>query len=329
VRFVLEGSVRKSGRRVRITAQLIDATTGGHLWAEKFDRELTDIFAVQDDVTTHIVSALALNLSRGDRQSIAAERTDNQEAYDCFLRGRELWWRFSPEANHEGERLLRRAVALDPGFAPAFAFLAATLANTYSNGWGDKPAEALEEAEKAARQAVKLDERYPYALWSLAMTLSWKRRIDEALATGERAIAFNPNFADGHGMVGVLLNFAGRSAEALGLFDRAMALDPHFNSIVLYFRAQALYQLGQYEEAVSLLKRRILRSPDTDASRVLLAACYGQMGRIDEAREAWRQVLVISPAYSLEQRRNVLPYKNPADFDRIVEGLRKAGLRET
>jgi tetratricopeptide (TPR) repeat protein len=108
-----------------------------------------------------------------------------------------------------------------------------------------------------------------------------------------------------------------------------MALDPHFNSIVLYFRAQALYQLGQYEEAVSLLKRRILRSPDTDASRVLLAACYGQMGRIDEAREAWREALVISPTYSLEQRRNVLPYKNPADFDRIVEGLRKAGLRET
>ena len=124
-------------------------------------------------------------------------------------------------------------------------------------------------------------------------------------------------------------SFAGRSAEALSFFDRAMALDPHFNSIVLYFRAQALYQLGQYEEAVSLLKRRILRSPDTDASRVLLAACYGQMGRIDEAREAWREALVISPTYSLEQRRNVLPYKNPADFDRIVEGLRKAGLRET
>ena len=149
VRNVLEGSVRKAGGRVRITAQLIDATTGGHLWAERFDRELTDIFAVQDDVTSHIVSALALNLSRGDRQSIAAERTNNQEAYDCFLRGRELWWRFSSEANREAERLLRRATALDPGFVPALAFLAATMANAYSNGWSEKPAEALEEAEKA------------------------------------------------------------------------------------------------------------------------------------------------------------------------------------
>jgi adenylate cyclase len=329
VRHVLEGSVRKAGGRVRITAQLIDANTGGHLWAERFDRELTDIFAVQDDVTAHIVSALELNLSRGDRQSMAVERTENQEAYDCFLRGRELWWRFSSEANREAERLLRRATTLDPGFAPAFAFLAATLANAYSNEWGDDPAEALEEAEKAARQAVRLDERYPYALWSLAMTLSWKRQNDEGLGAAERAIAFNPNFAEGHSMVGVQLHFAGRSAEAVNFFDRAMALDPRFNSIVLYFRAQAAYQLGQYGEAVSLLKRRILRNPETDTSRVLLAASLGQMGLIDEAREAWREALDINPAYSLEHRRNVLPYKNPADFERIVEGLRKAGLPET
>ena len=265
--------MRKSGLRVRITAQLIDATTGGHLWAERFDRELTDIFAVQDDVTAHIVSALTLNLSAGDRQSIAAERTDNQEAYDYFLRGRELWWAFSKEANREAERLLRRAAELDPRFAPAFAFLAAALANDYSNGWSDSPAEALKEAEKAAQEAVRLDERYPYALWSLAMTLSWERRLDEALSAAEKAIAFNPNFADGHSMVGVQLHWLGRSEEALKCFDHAMALDPYFPSLLLYFRAQAAYQLGQYAEAVALLKRRILRNPETDASRALLAAC--------------------------------------------------------
>jgi adenylate cyclase len=158
--------------------------------------------------------------------------------------------------------------------------------------------------------------------------LSWRRRNDESLSAAERAVAFNPNFSDGHSMVGVGLHFAGRSAEAIAFFDRAMALDPHFNSIVLYFRAQAAYQLGRYDEAVSLLKRRILRNPETDASRVLLAATLGQLGRIDEAREAWREALRVNPDYSLEQRRNVLPYKNPADFERIVEGLRKAGLSE-
>jgi adenylate cyclase len=328
VRYVLEGSVRKSGARVRVNAQLIDAATGGHLWAERFDRELTDIFAVQDDVTTHIVSALALNLTRDDRRSIVAERTDNQEAYDCFLRGRELWWAFSKEANREAERLLRRAAELDPRFAPAFAFLAAALANGYSNGWSEDPAQALDEAEKAAQEAVRLDERYPYALWSLAMTLSWERRLDEALSAAEKAIAFNPNFADGHGMVGVLLNLVGRSEEALNSLDRAIALDPYFNSILLYFRAQAAYELGRWPEAVALLKRRILRNPETDASRALLAACYGQMGLLEEAREAWRELMLINRAYSLEQRRQVLPYKNPSAFERIAEGLRKAGIRE-
>ena len=138
VRYVLEGSVRKSGNRVRVTAQLIDAPTGGHLWAERFDRELTDIFAVQDDVTTQIVSALAINLSAGERRSIAAEHTDNPEAYDCFLRGRELWWVHARAANAEAEKLLQRAIELDPGYGPAFAFLAAAKVNAYASGWAPR-----------------------------------------------------------------------------------------------------------------------------------------------------------------------------------------------
>src|SRR5271166_4575710 len=167
--YVLEGSVRKSGARVRITAQLIDAMTAGHLWAERFDRDLTDIFAVQDDVTNLIVSALALNLSPSDRQNIGAEHADNHEAYDCFLRGRELWFRTTKDANRETASLLRRAIELDPRFAPAFAFLGATHVIDYANGWSASPSQELEEAEKAARHAMQLDERYPYALWALAL----------------------------------------------------------------------------------------------------------------------------------------------------------------
>jgi adenylate cyclase len=139
VRYVLEGSVRKSGNRVRVTAQLIDAATAGHLWAERFDRELTDIFAVQDDVTSRIVAALAITLSAGERRSIAAEHADNQEAYDCFLRGRELWWLNGRAANEEAEKLLERAVELDPGYGPAFAFLAAAKINDYASGWTASP----------------------------------------------------------------------------------------------------------------------------------------------------------------------------------------------
>ena len=328
VRYVLEGSVRKSGGRVRITAQLIDVTSRGHLWAEKFDRELTDIFAVQDDVTDKIVSALALNLSPGDRESIGAEHTDSEEAYDCFLRGRELWWLHAREANREAETLLQRAVGLDPRYGPAYAFLAAAKVNDYVSAWTDSPAQALEEAVQAARLAVQLDERYPYALWALSLICLWGRRHDEAVRTAEKMIAFNPSFADGHNAFGLILIYAGRSEEAARCFERAVALDPQSPGMVMHFQAQAAYQLGRYPQAVAVLRRRILRTPETDASRALLAACYGQMGLVAEAREAWRELLRVNPSYSVEQRRKVLPYKNPQDFELFVEGLRKAGLPE-
>jgi TolB-like protein/tetratricopeptide (TPR) repeat protein len=326
VRYVLEGSVRKSGNRVRVTAQLIDSSTGGHLWAERFDRDLTDIFAVQDDVTTHIVSALALNLSSGDRQNLAVEHTDNQEAYDCFLRGRELVRRAAREANRDAQPLLRRAIELDPRFTPAFAFLAGALVIDYASGWTASPAQALEEAEKMARQAARLDERHPYALWALAFVCIWMRRYDEAVSAAERVVAFTPSFAEGHTALGIVLHYVGRSDEAPKCFERAMALDPYFTEVWLHFQAQTVYQLGRYREAVGLLKRRIVRNPDTDTSRALLAASYGQMDLIEEAREAWRDLLRVNPSFSIEQRRKVLPYKNPDDFERVVEGLRKAGL---
>ncbi|HEY1453071.1 MAG TPA: adenylate/guanylate cyclase domain-containing protein [Roseiarcus sp.] len=328
VRYVLEGSVRKSGNRVRVTAQLIDATSGGHLWAEKFDRSLTDIFEVQDDVTGHIVSALALNLTARDKRNIAAEQTGNQEAHDCFLRGRELWWRNAKDSNREAEALLARAIELDPGFAPAHAFLGAAKVNDYASGWSVLPEQGLKEAEKAALLAVQLDERYPYALWSLAGVCLWARRHDEAVSAAEKVVEFNPSFADGYGMLGFILHYVGRSEESVACIDRAMALDPFCSDMLLHFQGQALYQLGRYAEAIGILKRRILRNPETDASRVLLAAAYGQSGMIEEAREAWREALRVNPKYSLEQRRKVLPYKNPEDFERVVEGLRKAGLPE-
>ena len=259
---------------------------------------------------------------------MAVERLDNLEAYDCFLRGRELFERQTKEANRDAQLLLRRALKLAPTFAPALAFLAGSLVIDYVNGWSETPEQTLEEAESAARQAVQFDERNPYALWALGFASLWARRFDEAISATERAIAVNPNFALGHMTRGTALHYVGRCDEALKCFEHAVARDPYCPDMWLHLQAQAAYQLGRYPEAVALLKRRILRNPDTDASRVLLAASYGQMGLVDEAREAWKEALRVNPAYSLEQRRKALPYKNPDDFERIVDGLRKAGVAQ-
>jgi TolB-like protein/class 3 adenylate cyclase/Tfp pilus assembly protein PilF len=326
VRYVLEGSVRKSGNRVRITAQLIDATTGGHLWAERFDRDLTDIFAVQDDVTQQIVDALAINLTEGDRQRLAPEHTGNVEAYDYFLRGRELWHRLTKETNIAARGLLQRAIELDPKFASAHAFLALTHGLDYLNRWSPSPPTSREQAEELATRAVALDDRDPWAHWALSIVELYSRRHDVAIGEAQRAIILNPNFAEGHVSLGEVLYYSARADEALKCFDRAKVLNPYFPDVLLHFQALASFQLGKYEQAVGLLKERLTRNPVTDVSRALLASSYGHLGRFDEARAAWQEVLRVNPDYSLEYRRKVLPYKNPEDFELVVDGLRKAGL---
>lgn len=326
VRHVLEGSVRKSGNRVRITAQLIDATSGGHLWAERFDRELTDIFAVQDDVTQQIVGALALNLTESDRQRLAPEHPRNAEAYDCFLRGRELWHRLTKETNVAARDVLQRAIDLDPKFASAHAFLALTHGLDYLNRWSASPPESMAQAEEVATQAVTLDGSDPWAHWALAIAKLYTRRHDGAIDEAEHAIALNPNFAEGHVILGEALYYSGRPEEALESFARGKTLNPYFPDVLLHFQALAAFHLGRYEEAVDLLQQRLARNAVTDVSRALLAACYGHLGRFAEARAAWQEVLRLNPDYSLEYRRKVLPYKNPADFELVVDGLRKAGV---
>jgi len=326
VRYVLEGSVRKSGNRVRITAQLIDATTGGHLWAERFDRDLTDIFAVQDDVTQHIVAALEVNLTEGDRQRLETERTDKPEAYDRFLRGREHMWHFTKATNRQALELLERAMALDPKFAPAFAFAGLAHGLDYVNDWSTSPSQSMDKAEKLATMAVTLDNRSPHAHWALAIVNTYMRRHDQAIQEAEHTISLAPNLAIGHDVLGNALHYSGRSEEALASFERAIALDPLYPDVWLHFQAQCLVQLGRYDEAVAVLLQRLNRNPKTDSSRVLLAASYGYLGRGDEARAQWQEVFHLNPDFSLEQRRRVLPYKNPADFERVVEGLRRAGL---
>jgi adenylate cyclase len=326
VRFVLEGSIRKAGNRVRITAQLIDAGSGGHLWAERFDRELTDIFATQDEVVEKIVAALAVNLTQGEAQRLRRRGTASVEAYETWLRGRELLSRSTREAIAQAKAMYRRAIEMDPNFAAPHAGLSLATISDYVSDWAADPEEALDEAERWARRALELDDQEPVSHMALGNVMLWRRNHEGALAEFGRMIALDPNFAQGHSATGLALMYAGRAAEALEAFAIAKRLDPHSPSIVLHFVAQANFSLGRYEAAAKQLLERIARTPATDSSRMLLAACYGHRSRVDEARAAWAGLMKVNPDFSLAQRARVLPYKEPRDFQRIAEGLAKAGL---
>jgi TolB-like protein len=326
VRYVLEGSVRKAGARVRVTAQLVDGATGGHVWAERYDRELSDIFAVQDELTREIVAVLALKLTDDERRRIARRGTDNLEAYDLFLRGRELIWLHNRTAAIDGRALLERATALDPKFAAAYAFAGFSYMHEYINGWGDDPEGGLQRGRALARKAVELDDTEPHAHFVVSAYSLWTRDHEQAIAAAGRVLALDPNFVAGQVALALALTYAGRAAEALPIFDEALRRDPHYSDTYLHFLAQAYFQVGRYEDAAAAALQRIERNSGTDASRALLAASYGHLGRIEEGRAAWAEALRVNPAYSLEQRRRVLPYRNPADFDHIVEGVRKLGV---
>ena len=326
VRFVLEGSIRKFGNRVRITAQLIDAESGGHLWAERFDRDLTDIFATQDEVVEKIVRALAVTLTQGEEKRLGRRGTANVAAYEAVLRARELLGGATRETVAQARAMYQRAIELDASYAVPHAGLAATAVSNYVSDWADDPGAELDQAERWARRALKLDESEPFAHMALGHVLLWQRDHDGALAEFRSMIALDPNFAQGHSATGLALMYAGRAAEALEAFALSKRLDPHYPSIVLHYLAQANFSLGNYGTAAKQLLERIARTPGTDSSRMMLAACYGNLERVEEARAAWAELLKVNPNFSLEQRERVLPYKDPRDFARIADALAKAGL---
>jgi adenylate cyclase len=326
VRFVLEGSIRKAGNRVRITAQLVDTASGGHLWADRFDRELTDIFATQDEVVHKIVEALAVKLSRVEEQDLKRGGTTNLEAYESWLRARQLLGRGTPETIAEARALNRRALELDPNFSAPHVGLAFAAVSDYVNAWVPDPSGALDEGERWARRALELDDRQPGGHVALGNVLVWRRRYDQALAALHRSVELDHNYAQGHALLGMALMYSGHPTEALASLGMAMRLDPHFPNILLHLSAQAEFSLEHYEVAAGHLAERIVRNPNTDASRMLLASCYGHLGRIEEAQAAWAGLLKVNPGFSLAQREAVLPYKNPSDFQRILDGLTKAGL---
>jgi len=326
VRYVLEGSVRKAGNRIRVTAQLIDCNSGGHLWAERYDRNLDDIFAVQDELTREIVKALEVHLSPDEQTRLVGRPTGNMEAYDLFLRARDLAWQHRQEPNAQAQPLLERVIALDPDFADAVAILSFTHVLDFVNAWSDMPERSLETAYALACRAVSLDDGRPWPHFVMAIVHIWRREHEESLAETDRCQALDPNFPHSWSMRGHALYYMGRGGEGIEDMHRAIRLDPLHPDVFLHFLGQCHFGMGDYEQAEAILRQRLMRNPGSDVSRVMLASALGHVGRAEEARAEWQRAISDNPNYSLAQKRRVLPYRDPAGFEQMVDGLRQAGI---
>ena len=330
VSSVLEGSIRRAANRVRITAQLIDATNGAHLWAERYDRDLTDIFEVQDEVTRHIVEALKVTLSPAEKARNAGNGGADVAAYDYALRGRELLLGTTKSRAifEKAKACFLKAIEVDPNFAQAYAGLGFAYMFDYQNRWSDDPDASLELAKSYAQQAIDKNPNEPLARAVAAVTATFDRDLDRAKSEINKALALNPNFAMAYNVLGGILSYSGQPLEAIEMIERAMRLDPAFNTQYLHFLGMAYLLAGKYETAAALLRQRILLVPETDFSRALLASALGHLGQKEEAGRVWAELKKINPKYSSREHFGRLPFKNGEDVARIAEGLAMAGLSD-
>ena len=329
VRYVLEGSVRKAEDRIRITAQLIDAITGHHLWAERYDRELKDIFALQDEITKNIITALQVKLTLGEEARLLAKGTDNIEAYVKVLQGNEYLLRMNKEGNVLARKMAEEVIALEPEYSRAYRLLALTHWLDVFLRWSKSPGKSLASAEELAQKVLAMDESDSHAHRLLGYVYVLKRQHEKAVAEAERAVALDPNASGNQAALAFFLNFAGRSEEAIAWYKKAMRLDP-IRPTLYYLQLGHIYRnVRRYEEAISELKKALHRNPDNLLAHLHLAGTYSSLGREEEARAEAAEVLRIDPKFSLDYFAKTLPYKNQADTERLIDALRKAGLPKT
>jgi adenylate cyclase len=324
--------VRRLGERIRISAQLIDAATGAHRWAERYDRQLDDIFAVQDDVVRTIVAILAAHVTRAEIERTRAKPPNSWQAYDYYLQAADtlpLMSSFSAADLRESRRLLERSLAIDAGFARSYALLAQSYESAYVNAWDSDFLDpgALDQAERLARKALQLDRNLPLAHAVLGVALAWKRQHEASLVEIERAMALNPNYVDWY--IGLVLVLAGQSRRAVEILEAQMRLDPFYSPLTSGLLGFAHYMLKQYSLALPALHNSVSRAPNFRSSHVWLAATYAQMGLMDDARAEAAAILRIQPNYTIAgTAMRIMGFKSAKDSKHFFDGLRKAGLPE-
>jgi len=329
VRYVLEGSVRRAGDQVRITAQLIDALNGHHLWAERYDRDLKDIFTLQDEITMKLITELEVKLTEGEQARLTAKGTEDLQAYLKYLKAREMLFIQTKEANTQARRLAKEAIDRDSEFSAAYALLGATHWMDVIYGSIKSPEESLRRAFELTKKAIALDDSEATAHSLLGwLYLLLKREYDKGIAECERAIELAPNSAISHIWMSFVLTLAGRHEDAVRYSEQAVRLNPLPEGWYFRFLGYTYFGVGRYEEAIAAYKEALNRAPNDILAHVALTAAYSWANRLEEARAQATEVLKINPEFSVKQREKTLPYKNQADLQRWLDGLRKAGLPE-
>jgi adenylate cyclase len=330
VRYVVEGSVRKVGDRVRISAQLIDATSGHHVWAETYDRELQNIFDIQDEIAESIARSVAPALEKSEWKRTLRQQPQELDAWDSYLRG---WWhyrQYSKDENTKARSLFERAIELDPNFAWAYAMLAVTHYEDVAAQWSEFPAQSLSQAEAAVRSSMELEDDDPLIHFALGLVCRIMGQLDRAVAAFERALRLDPSDALTRYSLGTTLAMTGKPEEAIENVETAMRLSPKDPFFHFFLEGMSIAHAfaGRFEESVNWARQAIQFHSTHLGSYAVLAISYVELGRLDEARATVEKLLRLNPAYSLTGFRTIMSGWHPVIVERSIESLRKAGLPE-
>lgn len=325
--YAVEGSVRKIGDAVRITARLIDTTNSINVWADRYDGKMKNIFAFQDEVTSQIINALEIKLTDNDKTRLANKYSDSIEAYDEFLRGWQSLWLSSREGMLDARVYFLNAIALDNQFARAYGNLALTYIYDHLNGWSNDDDAALAKAHEYADKAIAIDPNLPQVYWVKGFADIFRRDYKQSLQHAQMAIDLDPSFADSYGLLATTLNYAGNPRQAAIEMRKAMLLNPKYPAIYNVIYGEILFNMRDYEGAIENFNHALEMNPEIEESRIWLAAAYANVGNLEEASWQLEQLKLIGREISLQRLEKVIPFKVPEQRKYFIDGLYKAGLK--
>jgi adenylate cyclase len=325
-RYILEGSVRNAGNRIRVTAQLINSETGHHVWAERYDRDIEDIFQLQDDITQHIAAIIEPELGKAERNRMSVRQPITLDAWDCLQRGMSFLYEFTADGNANAREMFEQAIKLDSSYSQAHSALALTYQRDLFMGYSASPDRSMSAFRQAARQAVALDEKDSFAHRMMGLLYGWERNFDLAIAHGEKAITLNPNDTIAHVQLGIALTYAGKPWEGIAHFEDALQLNPHDprNFVYCTYLADAYLNASRFEDAVEAARTAIRQRTELIEPRLIRASALGHLGRVDEAKAELEQCQRLNAEFA-EPSASWRGFRSSQNIDLIFDGLRKAG----